>query len=236
MKTTAFFASFFTSALMAVFVAGCSDDSTPGVGTPSPSASAPSPTPTSPESRPDASVAPVGDASVSPSKPNLAGTWRTGCAPQQNGTQTIYTVSEVSEKAGTPRFTFTAFGDAACTVKLFSLGNENRRTLGSPVPEAPGAFELDVSFTKLFAVAHSPEAAAQLRSASCGTGDFVVDQEKDVTQTGCLFFEPISACPADYDIVKVEGDKLYNGARAGNQCVVAGRPKTLNAYFFAKVQ
>jgi hypothetical protein len=90
-------------------------------------------------------------------------------------------VSELSEKAGTPRFTFTAFGDSACTFRLFSIGNENRRTLGKAVPEVPGAFELDVSFTKLFAVAHTPEAGAQLRAASCGTGDFTVDQEEDVS-------------------------------------------------------
>ena len=51
-----------------------------------------------------------------------------------------------------------------------------------------------------------------------------------------MFFQPISAYGFDYGIVKVDGDKLYNGVRGEDQCVVAGRPKALNTYFFAKVQ
>ncbi len=224
------------SLTVALTVVGCSDDP---IAKPSPASS--STTPTS-SSAPDASTPPAADAAppaadaaTPPSSPSITGTWRTGCSPQTNNGQTTYAISEISEKAGVPRFTYTVFADPACTTKFLSIGNESRRTVGKPVAGVPGAFELDVAFQKLFAVAHNPAAAAQLRSASCGTGDFVVDEEKEVSQSGCLFFQPISACGFDYDIVKVDGDKLYNGARSGDQCVIAGRPKSLNAYFFAKV-
>jgi hypothetical protein len=228
----------FVSLTVALTVAACSDDP---VVPPAPAASS---TSTVSPSVPDASTTPTPDASTTaspdaatpPSLPAISGTWRTGCSAQTNDGRTTYSISELSEKAGVPRFTFTTYADAACTTKFFSIGNESRRTVGKPVAGVAGAFELDVAFQKLFAVAHSPAAAAQLRSASCGTGDFAVDVEKDVTQSGCLFFQPISACGFDYDIVKVEGDKLYNGVRGEDQCVVAGRPKSLNAYFFAKVQ
>ncbi len=230
----------FVSLTVALTVGGCSDDP---IAKPAPASSSTTPTGSS---APVASTAPTADAAPSadaaspiadaaPSTPSVTGTWRTGCSPQTNNGQTTYSTSEISEKAGVPRFTYTVFADPACTTKFLSIGNENRRTVGKPVAGVAGAFELDVAFQKLFAVAHSPAAAAQLRSASCGTGDFVVDQEKDVSQTGCLFFQPISACGFDYDIVKMDGDKLYNGVRSGDQCVVAGRPKALNTYFFAKV-
>jgi hypothetical protein len=166
-------------------------------------------------------------------KPDLAGTWRTECQAQTNNGQTSYLTFEISDATGRPRFTVTSYGDAACTVPVFQLSNESSRTLGEPVPTAPGAFELDVKFERLFVKPLADGALGFLGSAGCGES-LTVGEERDVSATGCLFFKPIADCAYDYDIVKVEGDRLFNGVRGGDQCVPAGRPTSLNRWWFQK--
>lgn len=170
--------------------------------------------------------------------PDISGTWRTDCLAQTNQGMTSYAVYEISDATGTPRFTVTSYADPACTTKLFAIGNESRREVGAEIPEVPGAYALDIHYEKLFAVAYSDMTAGFLASAGCGEGAFTVGEEKDTSTTGCLFFQPISACPMDNDIVKVEGDSLYNGVRDPNadMCVAAGRPKALNTFAFRRVE
>ena len=107
---------------------------------------------------------------------------------------------------------------------------------GAEIPGVPGAYELDVAFRKLVATAYTAESAAMLGAAGCGAGALGLGEEKDVSATGCLFFRPIAQCAMDYDIVKVEGDRLYNGVRGGDQCVPAGRPRALNTFSFDRVR
>ena len=126
------------------------------------------------------------------------------------------------------------YNDKDCKTKFMSLGNESERTGGGSIEGLTDTYELDIDFKKLLATAHSAEAAGFLKQAGCGSGDFTVDKEKDVSSTGCLFFAKLSKCSKDFDIIKRVEDKLYNGVRAGDQCVVAGRPKKLNTYAFVK--
>lgn len=169
-----------------------------------------------------------------PAKPSIAGTWRTDCQASTSNGQTSYLTYEISDRTSPPRFTVTAFGDAACTAPLFATGNASVRTVGASVA-APGAYELDIAFQKLFVTPLASGAIPILAGAGCGT-DLAVGVEKDISATGCLFFKPIANCAGDYDIVKVSGDDLFNGVRGGDQCVPAGRPKELNAFSFHRVK
>jgi hypothetical protein len=38
-------------------------------------------------------------------------------------------------------------------------------------------------------------------------------QPQDVSETGCLWVTPTSACPKEFDLVKVEGNRLFLGER-----------------------
>lgn len=54
--------------------------------------------------------------------------------------------------------------------------------------------------------------------------------EKEITDEGCSFFESITACAQEYDLLKLENNLLYLGARPkeGNMCVPDRRPVELN--------
>jgi hypothetical protein len=164
--------------------------------------------------------------------PDLSGTWTTDCLAQTNGGMTSYNTFEISDVGGTPRFTVTTYAESTCATKVFALANQSARTVGAEIPNVPGAYELTIDFKKLTAVAYLPMAGMTLSMSGCGTGPYTVGEEKDVSATGCFFFRPIADCAQDYDIVKVEGDKLFNGVRAGNQCVASGRPTALNTFSF----
>ncbi|WP_027001762.1 hypothetical protein [Hugenholtzia roseola] len=55
--------------------------------------------------------------------------------------------------------------------------------------------------------------------------------EKDISTTGCSFLESKSACSQEYDILKLENNFLYLGARpsTGNMCAPERRP---NEFFY----
>jgi hypothetical protein len=171
-------------------------------------------------------------ANAAPTPPSVSGTWRTTCSTQSSGGQESHTVSEVTDRT-TPRFTVTVYADRACTTPLFAVGNESDRTVGKLLPGKTDVWELDVKFKRLFVKPLADAALPILTGSGCGS-DLAVGVEKDVSSTGCMFFKPIAQCGGDYDIVKVEGDRFWNGVRAGDQCVPSGRPRELNAWPFEK--
>ena len=125
--------------------AACNDDPAANDGT----ADASSP-------RPDAAVpdsaAPDSDVSAGP---QVAGfRWRGGCSPSQSG-GTFERLQLDATGAPSNSFSLQVFADAACSLMLYEVGNTSTSTIGNPV--GGGAFELNVTFKSLFAVAHEPE-------------------------------------------------------------------------------
>lgn len=70
--------------------------------------------------------------------------------------------------------------------------------------------------------------------SGCGSAPWAAGVEQDVSQTGCLTFQPIADCPADYDIVNLTGDELRSGRRDADMCTPAGRPTALNDWRFSR--
>jgi hypothetical protein len=168
--------------------------------------------------------------------PDIGGTWRTSCLAQSSQNGTFYAVYEDKNVAPQPRFTVTVYADSACTKPSYALGDEATQEVGAAISDIPGTYEYNIYYKRMFATAFDANGAALLQGAGCGTTPFTIGTEKDVTATGCLFFPALAKCAADYDIVKVDGDHLYNGLRSGaNMCVPAGRPTALNSFFFTKV-
>ncbi|MEO5730153.1 MAG: hypothetical protein ABI134_20110, partial [Byssovorax sp.] len=78
--------------------------------------------------------------------------------------------------------------------------------------------------------------ADALMGAGCGEGPYTLGEPVVTSKTGCLFLKPITACPADYDITKIEDDRFYNGVRTADMCTPAGRPTALNTFWFDRGQ
>ena len=66
------------------------------------------------------------------------------------------------------------------------------------------------------------------RSQGCGRAGFAVGQATDILADGCagLGAYPLAACPAEHDLVVLDGASLRLGARPadGNLCTDARRP------------
>ena len=162
------------------------------------------------------------------------GTWRTGCAPMmmEDGS-TAWSTSEIINGGERGSFKFSLYGDNGCTVPLADFLIESRPVVGALVPEAgPGARELDVYFERQSVTPHVQAFVDLFAGAGCGTGPYAVGQLIDTSATGCLNFRSIDDCNADYDLIRIDGDRLYNGVRGGDQCVPEGRPTALNPFAF----
>lgn len=163
----------------------------------------------------------------------LRGTWDTECMP--TGPDSWGSFSFTNEGAN-GSFTYTMY-DETCAIPLaeFSLFSEQR--VGARVASAgPDARELDILYDRLSATALVEDMAVTLEQAGCGSGDVVVGEEIDITETGCFTFKPLADCPADYDIMRIEDDRFYNGMRTPNMCIPEGRPTQLNSFAFVRVE
>ena len=110
------------------------------------------------------------------------------------------------------------YRDLEGTQQALTIHLEGPYTLGQPSSAVPGAFEADFHFDVLKLTAHNEFFLTLFNNAAggtCGNEPFVLDVEQDVTAThGCL---PLGLDlvnrGSEYDLVKVEGDQLYYGAR-----------------------
>lgn len=110
------------------------------------------------------------------------------------------------------------FRDPEGIQRTLTIHLEGPYTIGQPSPTVPGAFESDFHFDVVKLTVHNEFFLTLLNSAApetCGNKPFQLDVEQDVTEThGCL---PLGLDllhrGSEYDLVKVEGDRLYYGAR-----------------------
>jgi hypothetical protein len=169
---------------------------------------------------------------------SFRGTWRTGCAPMpmEDGS-TAYATFEVINRGERGSFQFSLFADEACSTRLADFLLESRQVIGALVPEAgPDARELDIFYERQSVTPHVADFVALFEGAGCGTGPYAIGQTIDTSATGCLDFPPIDACNADYDLIRIDGDRFYNGVRGGDMCAPEGRPSALNAFWFERVE
>jgi len=124
----------------------------------------------------------------------------------------------------------TIYGDPDCSFALFSSAIEGPYTLGE-IAAVDGATNGDFGFTTNVWTPLVEDLATVFEDAGCASGAWEVGVGQDVTETGCIgVAHPIAECPVEFDIVKVDGNALYFGARVTDMCVESGRPSALNAY------
>lgn len=162
--------------------------------------------------------------------PDLVGRWRSACTPQ-NDVQAF--TLDFTIQADRWAVDYVVYGDKACSARFVTAHVEGPYTLGAPSAVAPGAYEGRFAFSKKTVTPHGAAAVAFLASdAGCKLDGFADGVARDIGETGCpgLGQRPLAACPADHDVVQVDGDRLTFGSRPADNdlCTEAKRPKALS--------
>jgi len=168
-------------------------------------------------------VAPVGSA------PQLAGDWISPCT-SMSATQAFVLDFDIAEE--TWAIDYVVYGDSTCTNKFLTVHIEGPYEVGAASKVVAGAYDARFAFTQKTITPHSAGAAGFLESdAGCKLAGFAEGVAKDVSESGCaaLGQSPIAGCPADFDLVKLDGDSLTFGSRPAdnNMCTEAKRPTAL---------
>ena len=181
----------------------------------------------------ESSVDETGQAGAALVAQDMVGEWSSeNCEAYPDGQGgTNYVTRNFTLTETTWDLNFTVFGDDVCSFPLFSSnvgGPFGLQALSSNVDGATeGTFELEYNDW----TAHAENIVTALEQSGCGTGEWSVGVAQDVTETGCFgVAKPKSDCAAEYDVVSIDGDKLFFGERITNMCAPEGRPAALNSY------
>ncbi|HZI12185.1 MAG TPA: hypothetical protein VE153_17510 [Myxococcus sp.] len=113
--------------------------------------------------------------------------------------------------------TFVFYTDASFQVPNLTLRFWGGYTLLGESPAVKGALEAEFPLSNAAITPNTEGAAAFLNSApagTCGTQPWQVGVEQDVTASGgCILFGLNTATTVEYDLLKVQGNRLYFGAR-----------------------
>lgn len=125
---------------------------------------------------------------------------------------------------------FTQYADAACATPVLTavLRGTYERTGAST--RVPGASEAIFRFSYKGIVAHDAALVAKLNAGLCGARQWKAGIEQDVTSTGCLSIASREACAEEFDLIALDGDRLYLGERpppGADICEASRRPQRL---------
>ncbi len=163
-------------------------------------------------------------------RPVLVGAWRSDCFPTDSGSARLD--FELAE--ATWALDYDTFGDATCGAPFLTVHVAGPYEVMSPSEAVPGAHEARFGFAEKTVTPHGAGAVGFLGSlgeACGGAGTWTDEAPRDVLGSGCAMLGqyPGSACPADYDLVWVDGDTLRFGERPADNdmCSAAHRPTAL---------
>jgi hypothetical protein len=108
---------------------------------------------------------------------------------------------------------FTQYSDAACTAPSLRAFFQGRYRITRTSSLAPGAHEATFGFSSKRLTLYGDGPLAQANGGACGARAWTRGREADVSSTGCLWVVPVSACREEFDLVKVDGDRLLLGER-----------------------
>jgi len=115
------------------------------------------------------------------------------------------------------------FKDGAYKDKTFTLVASGPYKFVKPSAAVAGAIETDFSFSDIRITPHNADMVGMLNSGktgSCGPAPWKLDVEQSLKATdGCAVFGIKLSTYKEFDLVKVEGDKLYYGARPADGSV-----------------
>ena len=110
---------------------------------------------------------------------------------------------------------FTQYSDAACTMPSWRAFFQGRYRLAGLSSAVPGAHDANFGFSIKRLTLYGDELLAQANGGACGNRAWTRGREEDVSSTGCLWVVPVSACPQEFDVVKIDDERLFLGERPG---------------------
>ncbi len=158
----------------------------------------------------------------------LLGTWKSQSAESIGND--IFRTREFTFTKERWRIEVVIYGDKEMTEALFSFVGEGPYKLGAASTAASGATNAVFYFDKKSLTLLTADKAkiSRFKFDECGLARGV---PKDVSANGCSNFTSIAVCGQEYDLVKIEENKLQLGARPadGVMCSEEKRPKSLGA-------
>jgi hypothetical protein len=125
---------------------------------------------------------------------------------------------------------FTQYADGACQVRVLTATLRGTYEATGPSRRVPGAVEATFRFARKALAVYDPLLLDRLNAGACGRRRWSLGVEQDITAAGCLAIESVAACTQEYDLVHVDGDRLYFGERpppGTNICAEGRRPTRL---------
>jgi hypothetical protein len=157
---------------------------------------------------------------------SIAGIWESErCDVQErNGKQTSST-SVFVFLDGEWALELIQYPDAACTAPSLRAFFHGRYRITEPSRAVAGAYHATFGFSVKRITLYDDGLVAQANRSACGTRTWTRGREEDVSATGCLWVVPVSACREEFDLVKLDGERLMLGERpaAGTDLCRANR-------------
>ena len=170
-----------------------------------------------------------------PQAPSIVGKWKSPVTPM-SASQAFQLDFDIAKD--TWMVDYTVFGDLKGANKFVTVHIEGPYEIGASSALVPGAFDGKFGISRKTITAHSAGAAGYLNSVGGKVQGFKSDVPLDITQSGFAPFGqyPVSKVNADYDLVKLDGDKLYFGDRPADNDMSTPekRPGKLASYFSVK--
>ncbi len=104
-----------------------------------------------------------------------------------------------------------AFLDENGDKPFFTIHAKGNYILGNESNSLPGAISVDFHNRARYVTAHQHSLVDMLNETSPFDGEWMLDLEHDVSSKGCILVPSIEICPVEYDIIKIEGNKIYFG-------------------------
>jgi len=108
---------------------------------------------------------------------------------------------------------FTQYSDAACTMPSLQAFFQGRYSIARPSSVVSGAHDANFGFSSKRLTLYDDELLARANEGKCGKRAWTRGREEDVSSSGCLWVVPVSACPQEFDLVKVADNRLFLGQR-----------------------
>jgi len=146
--------------------------------------------------------------------PALMGVWESErCVEQERGGARTSSKSVFIFLDGEWALELVQFADEQCgrpTMKVFFAGRYQITHHSSVVA---GANDATFGFSYKAVTLYDESLLAEANRGVCGRHAWERRQPRDVSATGCFWVTPTSACPKEFDLVKVEGNRLFLGER-----------------------
>ena len=111
---------------------------------------------------------------------------------------------------------------------VFTFRGNGTYFIAEPSENAIDAYNANFAFDSKHLTLHSNDTTL-IKNFGFDTCGLKVGNEQDISKGGCSFLESKSACAMEFDLVKIQKDTLYLGARptSGNMCSEEKRPMVL---------